>query len=159
VQVITVEFTRRRVLHSARRWIWAASVLPLVVVLIACLGLLNLILASVRARYWELGVLRAIGFTRWTLVRLIVAEAVLVGAVACLLSLAFGLVAGWCGTGAASRMSFFGGMRPDLVIPVTGIVIGWSLLLLLTVLAAAWPAVGAGRKRPLDLLQDGASAF
>ncbi|MBN2584479.1 MAG: ABC transporter permease [Planctomycetes bacterium] len=159
VRVSTVERTRQMVLKASQRWIWAASVLPLVVVLIACLGLLNLILASVRARYWELGVLRAIGFTRWTIVRLILAEGLLVGTVACLLSLVFGLVAGWCGVGAASRMSFFGGLDPDLVIPVAGTVVGGLLLLVFTALAASWPAVNAGRRRPLDLLQDGASAF
>lgn len=159
VRVSTAERTRQMVLGAAGRWIWAASVLPLVVVLIACLGLLNLILASVRSRYWELGVLRAIGFTRWTVVRLIVAESLLVGAVACLLSLLFGLVAGWCGMGVASQMSFFGGMKTSLVVPWAGIAVGWLVLLTFAALAAVWPATSAGRKRPLDLLQDGISAF
>ncbi len=159
VRVSTAERTRQMVIEAAGRWIWAASVLPLVVVLIACLGMLNLILASVRSRYWELGVLRAIGFTRWTLVRLIVAENLLVGAVACLLSLVFGLVAGWCGMGVASQMSFFGGMKTSLVVPWTGIAVGWLVLLTFTAMAALWPATSAGRKRPLELLQDGISAF
>jgi putative ABC transport system permease protein len=157
--VATTEQTRRMILSAAGRAIWAASVLPLIIVLIACLGLLNLILASVRSRYWELGVLRAIGFTRWTIVRLILAEGLLVGAVACLLSVIFGLVAGWCATAAASHLSFFGGLRPALVVPVGAIVAGSAILLAFSALAAAWPAVSAGRKRPLDLLQDGTSAF
>ena len=143
----------------AARWIWAMSVLPLVAVIIACIGLLNLLLASLRARRRELGILRAVGFTRGTLARLIVAENLLVGVVAVVLGVVFGIVGGWCGTGVASRLSFFGGMRPVLTIPVGAILIGGLLMLAFTALTALGPAMRLCRKRPLELLREGAVTF
>jgi len=52
-------------------------------------------------------------------------------------------------------MSFFGGLHPPLVIPWLPIMGGFSLVLLLGVGIAAWPAISIGRSRPMDLLQSG----
>jgi putative ABC transport system permease protein len=46
-----------------------------------------------------LGVLRSVGLSRNGLFRLIWAEGVLIGLAACTVSLAFGVMAGWCGIG------------------------------------------------------------
>lgn len=153
--VVTVGEVRDSVLSTAGRYLWAISVLPLLVLAIASLGLLNLMVASVRARRWETGVLRAIGFGRGTVRRMIVAEALLIGAAAALLGIVGGLLAGGCGTGAASQMSFFGGMDPELTVPWSGIVVG-TLATALFAAAAAWlPAWSQGRTAPLTLLQQG----
>ena len=106
-----------------------------------------------------MGVLRAIGFTRWTLVRLVIAEGLLVGIVACLLSLGLGVMAGWCGTGISQYISFFGGMNPPLVVPWGPIGLGLGVVLVLCALAAVWPAISIGRTHPLSLMQQGRSAF
>lgn len=159
VRVLTVVKIREVLLGAARRWLWLISQVPLVAVLIACVGVLNVILASVRARRWELGVLRALGFTRGTLVRVVIAEGLAIGLVACALSLGFGVMAGWCGAGAAQYVSFFGGMRPDLVLPVGPLAIGLGLGFGLAGLAAVWPATRAGGQEPLSLLQQGRSSF
>jgi putative ABC transport system permease protein len=102
-----------------------------------------------------MGVLRALGYTRLSLVRLVLAEAVLVGLVACLLSLAFGVMAGWCGAGISQYVSFFGGLSPSLVIPWEKLSFGFGLTLLLCIAAALWSAVSTGRAEPLRLLQTG----
>jgi putative ABC transport system permease protein len=159
MRVMVVEDMRRNVRAMAQQWIWATSQLPLITLLVTCIGVLNGILASVRARRWEMGVLRAIGFSRATLVRLVIAEGLLVAIVACVLSLGLGIMAGWCGTGISQYISFFGGLNPPLVIPWSQVGLGLLVVLLLCTLAAIWPAVSIGRTHPLTLLQQGRNAF
>src|SRR5205814_7089517 len=50
---------------------------------VASLGVMNTIIASVRTRTWQLGVLRSVGMTRSQLLRLILAEGVLLGLGGC----------------------------------------------------------------------------
>ena len=73
-----------------------------------------------------MGVLRAVGLTRFALVRIILAEAVLIGLVACLASLGFGVMAGWCGVGISQYVSFFGGLATPLVIPWAKLAMGFA---------------------------------
>jgi putative ABC transport system permease protein len=135
------------------------SQLPLVTLLVTSIGVINAIMASIRARRWEMGVLRAVGITRFALFRLILAEAALIGLVACLLSLAFGVMAGWCGTGVSRYVSFFGGMATPLVVPWLKLALGFAVTLALCLAAALWPAISTGRTEPLRLLQAGRTAM
>lgn len=159
VRVTTPVDIRQRIRARADGWIWSLSQLPLVTLAVSSIGVLNAILASIRARTWDLGVLRALGFTRFALVRLVIAESLLVGIVACLLSLGFGVMAGWCGSGISQYVSFFGGLHPTLVIPWGKLSIGLGGALLLCFVAALWPAIATGRTETLRLLQAGRSAF
>lgn len=97
--------------------------------------------------------------TRLTLFRLIIAEALLVGIVACVLSLGFGVMAGYCGTGVTRYINIRGGMVTPLVIPWGSITIGFAGTLALCLLAALWPAATTGRAEPLRLLQAGRSSM
>ena len=159
VRVTSTADIRARITARADGWIWAMSRLPLVTLIVSSIGVLNAILASVRARTWDMGVLRALGFTRWTLVRLIIAEAVLVGVVACILSLMIGVMAGWCSAGLSQYISFFGGLHPSLTIPWAKLWLGLGGALSLCFLAALWPAIRIGRADVLRLLQTGRTAF
>ena len=155
IQAISSLQVQQAIRGNASRWLWAVSIMPLIAAGIGCLGVLTVIVSSVRARQWEMGVLRALGFTRGTLVRLVVAEGLLVGIVACVLSLGFGIMAGWCGTGLSRYMSFFGGMEPVLVVPLAALLVGLFVVLLFAALAAIGPAIRVGRTHPLELLQQG----
>lgn len=159
VRVIPVNQIRERTRGAARRWIWLVSQVPLIASLIASIGVLNVFLASVRARRWEFGVLRGIGITSSTIIRAVLAEGLLIGIVAGVLSVSFGVMCGWCGCGIAQYMSFFGGMQPDLMIPWGTIAIGLLGVILLATLSVAWPAYSIGKTRPLVLLQEGQSSF
>lgn len=153
VHMMPVRGIRDILRNMARRWLWVVSQIPLVAMLIAGLGLLNVMLASVRSRSWEFGVLRAIGITGPAMVRAVLAEGLLIGMVAAILGVGFGTLAGWCGCGIAQYISFFGGLHPDLVMPWGPIGAGIAAVLLLSVTASAWPAISIGRARPLRLLQ------
>ena len=74
LRLITAEAIRSMTRGAASRWIWLISQVPLFVVGIAGFGLLNVILASVRSRRWEMGVMRSIGITSRSLVLAILAE-------------------------------------------------------------------------------------
>lgn len=87
------------------------------------------------------------------------AEAVLIGLVACLLSFAFGVMAGWCGTGISRYVSFFGGMATPLVLPWMKLALGFAAALFLCLAAALWPAYSTGRTEPLRLLQAGRTSM
>jgi putative ABC transport system permease protein len=137
----------------AEEVIWGMSKLPLVTLAITSLAVANTIAASVRARHWQLGVLRAVGVTRSQIVRLIFAEVVIIVIVASLLSLAFGVIAGWCGVG----MSRYTGMfysPSQLFIPWRALILGVAGTLAVSIAAALWPAIIVGRTQPLHLLRD-----
>jgi putative ABC transport system permease protein len=139
----------------ADRIIWGLSKLPLVTLLVTSLGIVSAVLSSIRTRRWQLGVMRAMGMTRFGLIRLIVAESLLVGCSACLLSLGFGIAVGYCGTEVTRYVNVHGGLVTPLTIPWAKIAFGFALTLLLCVLAAIAPAIVTARAEPLRLLQGG----
>ncbi len=154
-RITTANEIRARISSRADSMIWGMSQLPLITLLVTSIGVINAVMASIRARRWEMGVMRAMGVTRFGLFRLIIAEAVLIGLVACLLSLGFGVMAGWCGTGVSRYVSFFGGMATPLVVPWAKLSLGFAITLILCLAAALWPAFTTGRTEPLKLLQAG----
>ena len=66
--------------------------------LIACLGVANLIVAGIQARQFEFGVLRAVGAQRGLLGRLVLGEALIIALSACVLGCGLGLLAAWAET-------------------------------------------------------------
>ncbi|HVX83545.1 MAG TPA: FtsX-like permease family protein [Phycisphaerae bacterium] len=73
------------------RVVGAMSLIAAGALAVASLGVANMVIASVHARRYEFGVLRAIGAGRWQLIRLVLAEVSLIGGVAGVLGAAAGL--------------------------------------------------------------------
>ena len=159
VRVSTPAEVHAFIAARASGMIWASCYLPLITLLVTSLGVVNTVMASVRARRWEFGVLRSQGVTRSGLLRMILAEGLLIGLITCLLSLGFGVFSGWCGTGISQHVNFFGGLAPPLVIPWAQLSLGFGMALGLCLLAALWPAFSTGRAEPLRLLQEGRAAM
>ena len=111
--------------------------------------------ASVRARRWDMGILRAVGVTRWGLTRLVLAEALMVGLIACCVGLLAGGIAGACGAGVSSEIGTWGGMAAELTLPWRKLLPGLGLTAALCCGAGLWPALQAGRAAPLELLRRG----
>ncbi|TWT29679.1 FtsX-like permease family protein [Blastopirellula retiformator] len=160
VQVSSIKDVRDSMRSRAGAAINAMGWLPLITLVVVSLGIVNTIAASVRARRWEFGVLRAVGLKRFGLSRLVLSEALLIGAVASLLSLAFGVVVGWSCLGLVRYVSnaWFEGVATSLIIPWTSLWFGYALTFVLCTIAALWPAISAGRTEPLTLLQAGRAA-
>lgn len=128
------------------------SVLIGVSALIAAVGLVNALSLSVMQRTRELGLLRALGFSRAQLRRMILAESVQLTATAVLVGLVLGTFYGWAG--AQSLLGSATGM-PGIVAPgvpwvVIAVVVGAAALL--TVIATIAPARRATRVTPITAL-------
>ncbi len=119
---------------------------------VASLGVTNTIMASVRSRRWQFGVLRSIGVTRGQLLRLVLAEALLLGVVGCALGLAAG---GLMSVNARGFSRITIGYSPPLSVPWGMIWIGVGAVMLIALLASLWPAFHVARREPLELLQAG----
>jgi putative ABC transport system permease protein len=131
------------------------SVVAYAALLVASLGVANTIMASIRSRRWQFGILRSIGVTRWQLLRIVLAEAVLLGMV----GVAMGLLAGTeMAINARQSGALFVGYLPPLVIPWTTILIGTAAVMAVSVLASIWPALNVAKSEPLTLLQAGRAA-
>lgn len=155
-RMTTTENVKKAIQLRADDMIWGMSYLPLITLIVMSLAVANTIIASVRSRTWEFGVMRSVGVTRGQLVRLVIAETILIGIAACVLSLLFGLIAGWCGVGMAQFGGWFAG-PPSFRIPWMHLSFGFALTLMLCLLAGLWPAIKTGRAEPLGLLQAGRS--
>jgi putative ABC transport system permease protein len=138
--------------HAFYQLLNLISTIAIAAMAVASLGVANTIMASIRSRRWQFGILRGIGLERGDLLRIILAEATLLGIVGVALGIAAGLEI------SVDDRQFSGtflGYSPDLQIP-WHIVGGGSLaLLVIAIVAGLWPAVSVARAQPLDLLQAG----
>jgi putative ABC transport system permease protein len=131
------------------------SVVPFAAMAVASLGVTNTIMASIRTRRWQFGVLRSIGFTRSQLLRLVLTEALLVGVVGCGLGLAAGFV---MAVDARELSRIVTGYYPPMAVPWGIVSIGTAAVMVISLIASLGPAVGVARTEPLSLLQAGRAA-
>jgi putative ABC transport system permease protein len=128
------------------------STVAIAAMAVASLGVANTIMASVRSRRWQFGVLRSIGLGRGDLLRLILAEATMLGFVGVALGVAAGLE---ISIDAGKISGDILGYRPDMQIPWAIVAGGCLALLSIAIAASLWPALSVARAQPLDLLQAG----
>jgi len=122
-------------------------------VVIAALLVFNTFTIVVAQRSRELGLLRVLGASRAQVVGAIVAEALVVGAVAS----AVGLVVGIGVAGVLLRVVEGAGFDvPDggVVVGARTVVVALGVGIVVTALAALWPALRASRAAPIDALVD-----
>lgn len=127
----------------------AASAVAIMAMLVAGFGVANLIIAGIGARQFEFGVLRAVGGSRGLVVRLVLAEAVLIA-----LTAAFaGTLMGLQGVFAVQRIDeLLFGLTLHLRPPPLPIAVGWGAVMVMTLGAAAPAVISLGRKRVRELL-------
>jgi putative ABC transport system permease protein len=82
---------RRRIEQSAAGATAVFDTIAGALLVMACLGVGNLILASLAARWFEMGVLRAVGATPMMLGRLVAAQTLLIAMVGCVTGTALGV--------------------------------------------------------------------
>ena len=133
----------------------AASSVAWAALIVAGLGVANTIVAGIRTRSWQFGILRSVGLYRGVLLRIVLAEALLLGVVGAAMGLACG---GVLTLDSRALMDLFMGHRPPVVIPWPVIGYGVAAVVGLSVVAGILPAWRLARTEPLDLLQAGRSA-
>ena len=131
----------------------AMAKMPLIILVLSTLAVINTMVVSVRARRWEFGVLRANGITRGGLLRMIVAESVMIGICACVMSFCFGLFYSWLAKSLVDYAPMFGIIAPPLSIPWGKLLPGYALAVGLSVAAGILPAFFASLQEISRLLQ------
>ncbi len=155
VRVYDVRQIKYAMTQGLRRLLLLASTVAFAAMVVASMGVTNTIMASIRSRRWQFGVMRSIGVTRGQLLRLVLAEATLIGLVGC----GMGLVAGILLSLDAHAMSRIAlGLTPTIVFPWGIIGVGCAVLIAFAFVASLWPALAVARAQPLSLLQAGRAA-
>jgi putative ABC transport system permease protein len=126
------------------------DVMALISIVVGSLGVVNTLTMSVIERTREIGMLRAIGTTRGQVVKMVLAEAALMGVIGGLLGLGTGVV--------LARILFIGmttmsGYSLTFTLPPDAIWISVLIALLVSQLAAIPPALRAARVRILEAVQ------
>ena len=131
----------------------ALLVFALVAVFVASFIIQNTFRIIVRQRQKELALMRAVGATGGQVIWMVVIEAIIVGAFASILGIAFGFVIAQGLTGVMSAIGFD---LPSTTAPLAmrTIIVGVAVGLGVTVLAAVLPAIRASRIPPVAALQD-----
>lgn len=156
ISVADVRQIKHDVQTGLSRLLLVASTVAWAALAVASLGVVNTIMAGIRARLYQMGILRAIGVTRWGIVRLIVAEAVLLGGIACTLGVAAGVL---MTLNARQLQAWVVGYVPPLQMAWDVIATGIAVIALVSVGAALVPAIQTGRTDVLRMLQQGRSAI
>ncbi|MCB9884838.1 MAG: ABC transporter permease [Planctomycetes bacterium] len=128
------------------------STYPLWALLLAGAAVVNTLLAAIRARSWEIGILRSIGQTRGEIVRLILAEGLLIGLLAAVTSLLFGLGVSYTGIIAGSRSM---DVTAPFVLPMGSLAVGLEIAFAVCIGASVVPALLVARREPWWLMQQG----
>lgn len=155
VQVADVRQLKDTIQKGLRQLLNIASTIAWGAIGISGLGVVNTIVASIRSRSWQFGVLRSIGLTRTGLVRIILCEAVLLGLIGSGLGVACGLTLTLNGR---RLLDLTIGHHPPLDIPWQVVGIGISMVVGISLLASIVPAIQVGRTEPLHLLRMGRSS-
>lgn len=138
------------------------------ILLIACINVASLLLARGAARQHEMSVRAAIGAGRWRLIRLSLAESLILSLAAGVVGLVINMankaaIAGFLARSLAStqdHLSYMGnhdasGMHLDQGTDVMVLVYVLGVALLTTFLFGLFPALRAGRANPVEGLKDG----
>jgi len=126
------------------------STAPLVGLLVAALGVGNLMMANVASRRRQLAVLRAVGATRGQVLRMVVGEALVLGVVGSGMGAALGVQLAQTSNAFAEALA---GVRPELVIPWRLLGIAAATVCLLCAAAGLVPARIAARDNVVAALQ------
>lgn len=126
-------------IHKAVNQVFEMTdVMQLLVIVIAVIGIINTLLVSILDRTRELGVLRAVGFTKEQLAKLILWEAGLMGLIAGLLGALSGSVFAMSIIHLIDRQLV--GWSTAYVFPVDSVVKGFTVALLSSLAAGWYPA-------------------
>lgn len=119
-----------------------------IAVVLSALGVLNTMLMSVMERTRELGILRALGWPRTLVMRLILGEALLL----CLASVALGTAAAWGGVCLLSRWSFTQALVAPRLTPAA-VALAAAVGVLAGIAGAVYPACRATSVEPTEALR------
>jgi putative ABC transport system permease protein len=126
------------------------DVLAFIAVIVAALGVINTLMMSVLERTREIGMLRGVGMTRWQVVKLVLAEAAIIGVMGGVFAIVYGLFLSQIFIGGANTMQ---GYQLATIIPKQALVAGLFIAIIVSQVAALLPAFRAARLEVIEALQ------
>jgi putative ABC transport system permease protein len=142
----------RAEIHQATRQLFGlADVVQLLVIVIAIVGIVNTLLVSILDRTRELGVMRAVGFTRAQLARVILWEGAIMGAMAGLLGALSGSVFAMSIIHLVNRQLV--GWSTAYVFPTAVVAKGFAVAVVSAVLAGLYPARRAAKLNIVEAME------
>jgi len=150
LNLISNETIRKSVVTLMDQAFSMFDVMALISIVVGSLGVINTLTMSVIERTQEIGMLRAIGTTRGQIIKMVLAEAALMGVIGGILGLGTGIV--------LARILFIGmttmsGYQLTFVLPPEAIGISLVMALVISQIAAIPPAIRAARVRILETVQ------
>jgi putative ABC transport system permease protein len=126
------------------------DVMALIAIVVGSLGIVNTLTMSVIERTREIGMLRAIGMTRMQIIRMVLAEAGLIGVIGGILGVGTGIV--------LARILFIGmttmsGYRLTFVLPPGSIIISLIAAIIISQIAAIFPSRRASKVKILEAVR------
>ena len=123
------------------------DVMALISIVVGALGIVNTLTMSVIERTQEIGMLRSIGMTRTQVIRMVLAEATLMGVLGGILGLFTGTI--------LARIIFIGmntmsGYRLTFVLPFEGLIISFIGAIVISLIAAIFPSRRAANIKILE---------
>jgi len=126
------------------------DVMSIITMMVAALGVINTLTMNVVERTRELGMLRSLGMTRRQVARMILAEAGMMGLVGGVMGILFGVLMARTVLSSMNRMA---GFKLAFTLPLSGVVVSLFIALVISQLAALWPARRASRIRIIEAIQ------
>ncbi|MGH7432363.1 MAG: FtsX-like permease family protein [Candidatus Methylomirabilales bacterium] len=142
---------KRRVLEIFDQTFAVTHALRIIAVIVAALGILNVLWASVLERQREIGILRSVGASRGQIFRVVLQEAGLLGLLAEILGVIIGLFLALVLIHVINKQSF--GWSILFAFPPTILVTSAGLVLLTSLLAGFLPALYASRVNIADAVK------
>jgi putative ABC transport system permease protein len=125
------------------------DVLALIAMLVGFLGISNTLTMNVMERTQEIGMLRGVGMTRGQIIRMIMAEAGVMGLIGGILGVVFGVLLSRIFMAAMMSMS---GYSLTYTLPAGRVVVAVVIALLVSQVAAFFPARRASRIQILEAI-------
>lgn len=122
----------------------SATIISIITLFGASVGLMNIMLVSVTERTMEIGLRKAVGATKAQILTQFLVEAITI----CQMGGVLGVLAG---VGAGRLISYF--LEVEFVIPWGWVILGFSICTIIGVVSGVYPARKAARLDPIDSLR------
>lgn len=146
----SVRALKSQIDHDLRRATRLCSAIPIVALIVAALGVANLMMANVTNRIRQIAMLRSVGATRWQITRLVIGEALVLGVLGSLIGVALGMHAAF---GINAMTEAIWGFRPQATIPWGWLSLAIGLTLTVCLVAGVLPARRAAGTNIIDALR------